>query len=235
MKGMYCYKYLLISFLLLGHMLKAQEVSARVIDSKSQEPVAFATIKTGENKGVITNDEGLFVINTEYVEDNNVQISCMGYTTKSLKLSSIADGANIVLEPALNQLDTVFLSSSTPNVNTIIEKVNQNYSDNYRSDSLTYRFFKRFTTYGDFESIDLEIDKSSEFSKAQVKKSNQELSAISNEIKNSNSISFDESRGELLKLDSTKSKLKIDKVTKIFNSREQFSIEAIEAKALMLY
>lgn len=232
MKGMYCYKCLLIGFLLLVNMLNAQEISARVIDSKSQEPVAFATIKTGKNKGVITNGEGLFVIDTAYIENKNVQISCMGYTTKSVPLSSIAEGASIALEPALNQLETVFLSSSTPNVDAIIEKVNQNYFTNYRSDSLTYKFFKRFTTYGDFESIDLEIDKSSEFSKVEVKKSNQELSAISNEIKNSNSISFDESRGKLLKLDSTNSKLRIDKVTKIFNSGEQFSIEAIEAKSV---
>ncbi len=224
--------YIYLFFLFALNQFYAQEITAKIIDSKSQEPVAFATIKTGENKGVISNDEGLFVILKKNVENNNIQISCMGYTTVVVPLETISENTVIKLEPALNQLGTVFLSSSTPNVDAIIAKVNQNYSRNYRSDSLTYRFFKRFTTYGDFENIDLEIDKSSEFSKAQVKNSNEELSAISNEIKNSNSISFDESRGELLKLDSSASKLKIDRATKIFNSREQFSVEAIEAKSI---
>ena len=54
--------------LLFLNMLQAQEISAKVIDAKTKVPVAFATVKTGENRGVITNEEGSFLINTEILD-----------------------------------------------------------------------------------------------------------------------------------------------------------------------
>mgnify|MGYP000209040445 FL=1 len=53
---------------LLVSGLTAQTVSARLIDSKTQEPIPFATIELSENQGVISNEDGIFTINLDQLK-----------------------------------------------------------------------------------------------------------------------------------------------------------------------
>ena len=219
-------------FLFVVNQFQAQEISAKVIDSKTKAPVPFATIKTAENKGVISNDEGSFVVNANLVENGEIEISCMGYESKTFSLAELENKAVVSLDPAINQLETVFLSSNKPNVDSIIARVNRNYKTNYSLENLNYQFFQRQTSFADLEELEIEIDRASEFDKAQIKRSNAELASIADEMINSNSIGFEDYRGNLAIVDKDNSKLNIDKATEIFNSNQNFSIEDVQERAI---
>ena len=55
----------LFSALLFSGLSFSQEFSGKVLDQKTKQPVPFVTIQYAKNKGVITNEEGFFVINRQ--------------------------------------------------------------------------------------------------------------------------------------------------------------------------
>ena len=91
----------------------AQNFSARLIDEKTTEPIPFATIQYAKNKGVITNEEGIFSfdITTKIKDQDSIHISSMGYETRTFALSQKLDTL-IVLAPKIFELNSVFLSSN---------------------------------------------------------------------------------------------------------------------------
>ena len=65
--------------LFLGfHLSSAQNVTAKLIDGINGKPIQYASIKTGANSGVISNEEGYFSIHFEGIETNTISISCLG-------------------------------------------------------------------------------------------------------------------------------------------------------------
>ena len=74
-----------LSFFILSE-ITAQSFSAKVIDEKTGEPIAYATIETGENQGMITNEEGDFTFHLDRIKQpkDSIYISYMGYETKGV-------------------------------------------------------------------------------------------------------------------------------------------------------
>ncbi|WP_456440189.1 carboxypeptidase-like regulatory domain-containing protein [Psychroserpens sp.] len=211
---------------------QAQDLTATVLDADTNEPIPFVAIQTAQYKGVISNDEGVFVINLEDVSDNEIGLSCLGFEPITIRLDDIKNSNYIIrLKSAINELDTVYLSNSKPNVDSIISKVNRNLKMNYKSDSLSYKLFYRETAYVDFKNLNLKVNKSTHFKKRQLEDANNQLAEMGREIQNSNSVYFKDFSGDLHVLDNESRKLTVDKATKIINSNKDFSIENIQEKA----
>ena len=70
-----------IAFLtLLSLTTSAQTISSTVVDAKTGEPIPFATVETGKNQGVITNEEGVFTVQAmKYKLKHNLKIEKGGY------------------------------------------------------------------------------------------------------------------------------------------------------------
>ena len=77
---------LLIVICLTSFSLYAQNTTAKLIDSKTGNPVQYASIKTGTYSGVISNEEGYFTIHTEDEKLETISISCLGYQNKTISI-----------------------------------------------------------------------------------------------------------------------------------------------------
>lgn len=225
------YKITLV-LLLASFSVLSQNITGKLLDKNTKKPIPFATIKTGEYSGVISNEEGYFTINTEDNNSKTVTISCLGYQNKILSIQEIKNlNFLIALEEAVNQLNEVFISNKKPNADSIIAKVKLKIADNYDSNLNKYNIFHRTTDYVDFKSLDFEIEKASHFKKKNLEAVNTNLEALSKKIKESDMKHFTDFKGELYSLNKDSSKIMVSKATKLMDFKNDFSVDDIQEKA----
>lgn len=226
---------LLITLFFISMCITSQNITAKLVDKSNEMPIPYATIKTGEFSGVISNEEGYFRLNLEDIETKNITISCMGYQSKTLNIATIkANNFVIPLEESMNQLNEVYISNRRPNADSIIAKVKSKLEENYNMNLNKYNIFYRGTEYTNFKSLDFEIEKASHVKSKNLKKANTSLNALSKHIISSNIIHFSDFKGELSSLDKDSSKLVVNKATKLIDHKNDFSIEAVQEKAQKL-
>lgn len=226
---------LLITLFFTSMCITSQNITAKLVDKNNETPIPYATIKTGEFNGVISNEEGYFSLNLEDIETKTITISCMGYQSKTLNIATIkAYGFVIYLKEAMNQLSEVYISNKRPNADSIIAKVKAKLNENYDINLNKYNIFYRGTDYANFKSLDFEIEKASHVKSKNLKKANTSLDALSKHIISSNIIHFSDFKGELSSLDKDSSKLVVNKATKLIDHKNDFSIEAVQEKAQKL-
>lgn len=222
----------LVIVLLFTSFTNAQDFTATILDKSTNAPIPFVAIQTADFKGVISNDEGVFIINMEDVSNNTIELSCLGYEPLSLSVKELENSNyTIYMIPAVNELNTVYLTNTRPNVDSIISRVKQNLKLNYRSDSLSYAIFYRETSTTDFKNLDFEVKKASHFKKRELTEANEKLTQMGQEIIHGNFIHFTDYSGQFHVLDDEQKKLQIDKATKILNSNSNISLENIQDNA----
>ncbi|MEH6536024.1 MAG: carboxypeptidase-like regulatory domain-containing protein [Psychroserpens sp.] len=219
-------------FLFLISFIGAQELSVKILDKSTNKPVSFVAVQTAEFKGVISNDEGVFIIDMQDVASNTIELSCLGYQSLTMTIDELKASDYIIkLLPAINELNAVYLTDRRPNVDSIISRANRNLKANYKSDSLSYNFFYRESSYIDFENLEFKVNKASHFKKRQLVDANESLNKMSNEIINGNFVYFTDYSGDLHIINSMTKKLEVEKATKIINSEKDISLDNIQEKA----
>ena len=155
---------------LTSFSIYAQNITVKVIDSKTGSPVQYASIRTGKYSGVISNEEGYFTIRTEDKKLESIAISCLGYQNKTISIQKIRDLNFIInLEQAINQLGEVYISNKAPNADSIVTKVKSKLAIHYSSNLNKYTIFRRATNYIDFKNLEFEIEKASHVKKKTLK------------------------------------------------------------------
>ena len=110
-----------------------------LLDSKSREPIVFATIRIkGNALGVISNQDGGFRIPLEFQEKGEeLEISSMGYDTSTVPFEALeTNGLNrILLQPALFQLQETIVTAIKKRLTSkeIIQKALNRIPDNYEN------------------------------------------------------------------------------------------------------
>ena len=217
---------------LASFCIYAQNVTIKLIDSKTGNPVQYATIKTGKYSGVISNDEGYFTIHTEDKKLETISISCLGYQNKTISIQKIKDLNFIIkLEEAINQLDEVYISNKVPNADSIITKVKSKLAINYNSNLNKFNIFRRTTNYIDFKNLEFEIEKASHVKKKKLESANDNLKALSKKIRESDIVQFEDFKGEFYALNKDSSKIVVNKATQLLDYKNDFSIEQIQEKS----
>jgi outer membrane receptor protein involved in Fe transport len=111
-------KLFLVGMMMLSSLVTFAQISGKVVDSDSKEPLPGATILVqGTNDGVVTDFDGNFTIEST-TAGNTLVISYLGYTTSEI---SAKDGILIELQTALNALDEVVVSSGVIDVAKVRE------------------------------------------------------------------------------------------------------------------
>ena len=225
---------LTILFLVFSIQVFSQEITAQLVNA-DQNPIAFATIKTAKNKGVISNEEGFFTINIEDISDNSIEISCLGFTSKTISIEDLKNSNNIiVLEEFIDELNKVFVSNAKLNADDIIRNANNNLSKNYKNEGVNYNLFFRNTSYVDFSRLEFKIKKATGFRKKQLKDVNLSLDSLAQSIKNSNAIFFRDYVSDLMINNKGDSKLKVHKATTLIDKNKNFSLDNVQEKAQKL-
>ncbi len=153
---------LTLFLVLAGIGLQAQSYTAQLIDVKSKEPIPFATLKLAENKGTISNAEGVFSISLEDVNTftNTIEISSIGYESLILPIKKPADTI-ITLSPSTTELSNVFLTNNPLEAEEIIDRIKENILKNYPSSYTQKKIFFRTSLSNTMDEMKVEVEKTS--------------------------------------------------------------------------
>jgi hypothetical protein len=138
-----------------GWSQQEEYIIGRLLDVKTQEPIAFASIQIKDRAlGVISNTDGSFKIPLKYKEYGDIiEIFSMGYQTKEMLIHdfSIYELNNVRLVPAPLELEEAILTARRKNrkklsAKRIVEKAILAIPENYSLD-----FFSTVGYYRDYQ------------------------------------------------------------------------------------
>ncbi|WP_179337491.1 carboxypeptidase-like regulatory domain-containing protein [Winogradskyella ludwigii] len=220
---------LILAFLLIGNSLFSQTISGKILDTENN-PIPYVTLQIGANYGVITNDEGVFTLETDNFSDlETVSISCLGYKSLEFKLSDFTN-PTYILEDSISELSEVFVTNKQLSIEEILTNIRANISKNYKSEG-TQRIFLRESKNFLLKDFEFEIAKSSNFKKATIKEINKNFEVMSKQLINNKSSLYEDSLLDVLHIaDSTQAR--VIKATKLVNLNEDLSTEAVNGKMI---
>jgi len=225
------YTFLTIIIFLNSLTLFAQNLTAKLIDQNTKSPILFASIKTGEFSGVISNEEGYFTI-IDASKDTALTISCLGYKSKTLNMREVRSLNFIIpLEESISELNTVYIVNKRPNADSIISRARQHISSNYENNYYKHKVFSRETAYVDFKDLNFEVEKSSHVKKKDLESANKSLDSLANAIINSKTMHFKDFKADLYVADSSRTKLMVQKATELLDQKNDLSIDEVQNRA----
>jgi len=119
-------RYVLALFLTIQAGLSAaQTIQGKVVDAENGEPMAFVNLQIrGTTTGTMTGVDGKFVLNASTISPNTmVDISFVGYETRSFAMGSMTGDFVIRLKPAVTALKEVVFEAGENPAHGIIRKV----------------------------------------------------------------------------------------------------------------
>lgn len=240
---------LIITFLslLFFQLGMAQSIKGKIIDSSTGESIAYANIKVNESQDLVSNDEGYFTLSENNSRDETaLTVSYLGFVNQQLTVGELKRlEFTIQLLPAIYELNDVAVSNIKPNPYEIMANVKANLSRNYTTGEKGSKemFFYRTSNYFNPSIIDVEINKSTGFSKQALSKVNNAFQAFSKKLISHPPLSFTDILCNYYSAKTKKadkfvftSKLDVLKATVLKNEGESTSLEDLEktAKNLML-
>ena len=199
---------------------RAQSISSRVVDAKTGEAIPYATVQFGENKGIITNDEGEFSLYlTSPVTPDSLYISCMGYEKTAISAERALDSV-IAIDPKPIELSEVYLFDEELDVDEIISRAKKNLTKNYSQDPIKQRLFFRKSSLDRIRKFDIE------FKESTIEEFNEPfLDSVLSVLPKGNAY-YTESLCDFYK-EGDSSRLKIEKAAELYDKDNEVSVEAI--------
>lgn len=199
--------------------ITGQEISGRVLDYDSRQPVSYASIVYAQSKGVITNEEGEFSIHPDQVVDS-VVISSLGYETLTLK--EFGPDMTLNLMPQTTELDQIFLSDQQLSGREIVDLVMQRLEQNYDGNPTELQFFYRQSNHQEL-GFDVDVKKSS------IEELNQDLMDEILANVPGESGSYKEMAGVLYG-DYEEQKIHIEKAAQLYNQSDNERLEELSTQ-----
>ena len=220
---------LILAFLLIGNSLFSQTISGKILDTENN-PIPYVTLQIGANYGVITNEEGVFTLETDNFSDlETVSISCLGYKSLKFQLSTF-NKPTYILEDSISELSEVFVTNKQLSVEEILSNVRANAANNYAIEGKK-RVFMRESSDFRLKDFDFEIAKSSNFKKSRIKEINKNFEGMRKNLVNSKSNQYEDTLFDLLHTtDSTQ--VNVVKATKLINKEKDLSTDAVNGKMI---
>ncbi|GAB5400954.1 MAG: hypothetical protein Aureis2KO_25390 [Aureisphaera sp.] len=215
---------LLVCILLATGSALAQSFSAKVVDAKTGTPVPFATVQTGANQGLITNEEGVFTVQLGDLRhpQDSVYVSSMGYEKVGWIVRQPAD-TTITLAPKTFELKQVFLSNTNLGVEDIIDSVKHHMYHNYKMDLSKKKIFFRQSEKNQMHTVDFGFQKST------IAELNKQLIDSIAQLVPRQSNYYKEVAGEFYG-DYQNHKLHIDKAAELYDKSKDVSFDGLSEK-----
>lgn len=163
----------------------AQNITARIVDAKTGESIPYANIRVSDAENLISNAEGYFTISDKNNDTSPLLISYLGYVSQQLTIVDLKNQQNTIsLEPGVFELEDVNVSNVKPDANSIMAAVKKNLEKNYGNDgkSLKNTLFIREASSFKPKKLDIEITKSTGFSKSALKSANADVAAFTSRL-----------------------------------------------------
>lgn len=157
----------------------AQSISLKIVDANTGDNIPYANIKVDDATNLISNAEGNFTLSEKNsVETTVLVISYLGYAPIQTTLGALKNQEYLIkLQPGIVALDTLTISNVKPNADSIIAAVKKNLKVNYKGNgaALKEQLFMRDSHAFIPAKINIEITKSTGFTKQQLKATNADL------------------------------------------------------------
>ena len=204
---------------------QAQELSSRILDSVTQEPIPYVTVQL-KNKGVITNEEGQFSFRldeTIQVTDS-LLISCIGYESLGKPINEFTE-KYIYLSPKAIELRGVIVSNKNYTAEEIVDLAQENLEKNFRSALSKKRLFLRETYENRILKTDYTIKEST------IEALNKSfLDSVISTVPKSDTY-YSEMLGDFYgNLEEDSQKLSIIKASKLFDKSKELDYDQLEER-----
>lgn len=127
----------ILVFLAFTNLAAQTLVTGKVIDSKTEAPLSYASIRMKEKAiGVAANERGAFTLSLNSDPDGyTLIISFVGYKTVEIKLTDFIERQDkiIKLEPITRELESATISAGKFDVNEFMAKVSKAYQSSART------------------------------------------------------------------------------------------------------
>ena len=111
--------------------INAQSITVQVKDSLTLSPIPFSTVSFSNNKGLISDENGIFqLITSELINQDSLFVSSMSYEKVSYPLLKFKDSI-IYLSPKPVVLNDVVLTNKRLSSIEIVQEVYRNIDKNY--------------------------------------------------------------------------------------------------------
>lgn len=212
------------AFLLTSISLQCQSISSRVVDTKTNEGIPYATVQFSEHRGIITNEEGRFSINLNsgLKKQDSIYISSMGYKKTAVPFEASLDSV-IYIEPKAIELNEVYLFNNDLSIEEIIEKVKENLPANYNREPIKQRLFFRQSSLNTMTKLDIEFEEST------IEELNKKFLDSVVSILPRNASYYTESLCDFYRKPDEQ-RLYIEKAAELYDKNNEGSMEALSAK-----
>lgn len=211
----------------------SQTLTGTVLDKKTKQPLVFATVQIGDKYGVITNDEGVYKIQTQrFSETDSIKFSSMGYASKSFLLKDFAQ-STIYLEEKIDELKNIYLINKNVDPLVIMQRFLENKTKNYGNDLMQFNTFSRTGISNTPKDFELKLKKADFTDKDAVKAFNKEIENFSKQIRNKTTSMYFDNYSEV-SINGDKLKVNEQKTTQLINREENTSLESLQEKVFKL-
>ncbi len=175
---------LLSYFLALFALPALAQTNARIVDSKSGESIPYATITYNQGEHLISNDDGIFTVPANTSDDTVLTVTFLGYTPKQVRVADLS-GKDPVIKMDVGVFELQDVQVQKPDANAIMAAVRQNLSTNYArlSKPIRNRVFMRTSSLFRPQQMEVEITKSTGFTKKNLEQVNNEIGALGRSLK----------------------------------------------------
>ncbi|WP_432673102.1 carboxypeptidase-like regulatory domain-containing protein [Flavobacterium sp. SM2513] len=224
----------------------AQNNVSTIVDANTGESIPYANVKIGSTSNNVSNGDGKFSIPASAENaSTEIEVSYIGYETQRLTISQLEKkGFIIKLIPGIYELNNVDVSDKKQDVAAIMAQVKANLKENYLTTDTPSKstIFLREQSNFKAKQFNLEIEKSTGFSKSKLKEVNAELKRFTTGMSKTPPKEFKDFLGVYSSFVSKKddkmvnsSKLTVLKATQIKDENKSVSIDQVEKTATNLF
>lgn len=223
----------------------AQKNTGKIIDSKTGESIPYANILIDNTESLISNADGFFSVSDENSQDNSIlEVSYLGYINSRITFAELKRQQNTIkLQPGVFELNAVDVSNNKPDAYSIMAAVKKNLESNYKnqhSSSKELLFYRESNSFKP-EKLEMEITKSTGFTKNSLKVANEEIKSFNSNLVKHPPKEFTDMLSNYYrttKMDKNKSillsKLKVIKTTNLKDEYQSANVEDLEQIASKL-
>jgi hypothetical protein len=241
MKLFVCRKLLffLVPALIFIQIANSQNITAKIVDSSTGESIPYANILVNNSESLISNAEGYFTLSENSSDSStSLVVSYLGFVNNKLTVGELKEQQLIIkLQAAIIELNEVAISNKKLSPNEIMANVKANLERNYKKEGQATKdkIFIRTTTNFKPSKLDVEIEKSTGFSKEALKKANTQLSAYTSKLPSQPPKEYTDVLCNYFTFKTQKddkpyylSKLDVIKATKLKNENSSASLEELQ-------
>lgn len=219
-----------LAFFLFTLNVAAQSVTGTIVDA-NKEPIPYVSVLIGPSYGVVSNEEGVFVITVpEKADVDKVTFSSIGFENLEVPLTQFK-GGTFTLKEKVNELADVFITNKRYTPTEILTLAIQNAPKNYAAQDTKQTFFLRSSSENKMIDTKFELVKSSLEKKSKLKELNNEIEALISKNKGQESLDFSEYYGFLYQQNAN-TKITVEKAIKLINKEKDISGEQMNNKLI---